>query len=80
MLRLAFLGQLYNFTTHRFLNNWENVLYSKLFFEEQKCKADVLNKKWCFVENILVFVHIEKNLCEDGIMRKAKVTCTLFSK
>ena len=36
------------------------VLCSKLFFEDQKCKADVLNQKWCFVENIFVFVKMDK--------------------
>lgn len=33
---------------------------SKLYSEGQKFKADVLNQRQCFVENILIFLNIEK--------------------
>lgn len=45
---------------------------SKLFFEGQKFKADVLNQRQHFVVNILIFLNIEKNLRKAVIMNKGK--------
>lgn len=59
----CFLGQLYNCTTHQFLNNYKKIFCtSKLLVEGQKFKADVLNQRQCFVENTFVFLNIEKSI------------------
>lgn len=35
---------------------------SKLFFEGQKVKVDVLNQRQCFVENIFIGLTIEQSM------------------
>lgn len=57
---------------------------SKLFFEGQKFKADVLNQRQHFVVNILIFLNIEKNLRKAVIMNKGKkktlLPCSVSNK
>lgn len=57
------------------------MFHAELFFEDQKCKADVLNQSWCFVVNIVIFLSSEENLCRDnevGKKQKQSHVCSLL--